>query len=199
MIVEFSVKSSPELASDDISTAVADRTLRGRLSCTGPRRVTEQPGNDVAEFPYQILKCLLRWWVFVLQCFIDIGIFLVELVNKAYRDPLKEFDLANKIAVLGMREGWCVDYVCATYRRWFQEGLEAGSEPNLSDSLTEIGQDPKRVIQLVESDQVTKSYLEQTDSAREKGIFGSPTCVVDGELFWGDDRIEDAVWWLKNR
>ncbi len=113
--------------------------------------------------------------------------------------PLKEFDLANKIAVLGMQEGWCVNYVCATYRRWFQEGLEAGSEPNLSDSLTEIGQDPKRVIQLVESDQVTKSYLEQTDSAREKGIFGSPTCVVDGELFWGDDRIEDAVWWLKNR
>ena len=96
--------------------------------------------------------------------------------------PLKEFDLANKIAVLGMQEGWCVDYVCATYRRWFQEGLEAGSEPNLSDSLTEIGQDPTRVLQLVESDQVTKAYIEQTDFAREKGIFGSPTCIVDGEL-----------------
>ena len=113
--------------------------------------------------------------------------------------PLKEFDRANRIAVLGMQEGWCADYVCATYRRWFQEGLEAGSEPNLSDSLIEIGQDPKRVLQLAESDQVTKSYLEQTDSAREKGIFGSPTCIVDGELFWGDDRIEDALWWLENR
>ena len=113
--------------------------------------------------------------------------------------PLKEFDLANKIAVLGMQEGWCVDYVCATYRRWFQEGLEAGSEPNRSDSLKEIGQDPTRVLQLVESDQVTKAYIEQTDSAREKGIFGSPTCIVDGELFWGDDRIDDALWWLKNR
>ena len=113
--------------------------------------------------------------------------------------PLKEFDLANKIAVLGMQEGWCADYACATYRRWFQEGLEAGSEPNLSDSLIEIGQDPKRVLELAESDQITKSYLEQTDSAREKGIFGSPTCIVDGELFWGDDRVEDALWWLKNR
>ena len=71
---------------------------------------------------------------------------------------LKKFDLANKVAVLGMQEGWCVDYVCATYRRWFQEGLASGSEPKLSDSLTEIGQDPKRVLQLVESDQVTKSY-----------------------------------------
>jgi len=112
--------------------------------------------------------------------------------------PLKEFDLANKIAVLGMQEGWCVDYVCATYRRWFQEGLEAGSEPNILDSLTEIGQDPKRVLKLVESDSIEKAYSDQTDMAREKGIFGSPTCIVDGELFWGDDRIEDAVWWLNN-
>ena len=98
-----------------------------------------------------------------------------------------------------MQEGWCADYVCATYRRWFQEGLEAGSEPNLSDSLTEIGQDPKRIIQLAQSEQVAKPYSEQTDTAREKGIFGSPTCVVGSELFWGDDRIEDAIWWLKNR
>jgi 2-hydroxychromene-2-carboxylate isomerase len=113
--------------------------------------------------------------------------------------PLKEFDLANKIAVLGMQEGWCADYVYATYRRWFQEGLEAGSEPNLSDSLTEIGQDPKRIFQLAQSEPVAKSYSEQTDAAREKGIFGSPTCVVGSELFWGDDRIEDAIWWLKNR
>jgi 2-hydroxychromene-2-carboxylate isomerase len=112
--------------------------------------------------------------------------------------PLTEFDLANKIAVLGMQEGWCVDYVYATYRRWFQEGLEAGSEPNISDSLTEIGQDPKRVLKSVESDSIEKAYSDQTDIAREKGIFGSPTCIVDGELFWGDDRIEDAVWWLNN-
>jgi len=97
-----------------------------------------------------------------------------------------------------MQEGWCVDYVRATYRRCFQEGLEAGSEPNILDSLTEIGQDPKRVLKLVESDSIEKAYSDQTDMAREKGIFGSPTCIVDGELFWGDDRIEDAVWWLNN-
>lgn len=32
-----------------------------------------------------------------------------------------------------------------------------------------------------------------------KGIFGSPTCIVDGKTFLGSDRIEDAVWRLKNR
>lgn len=90
-------------------------------------------------------------------------------------------------------------YVCATYRRWFQEGLEVGSEPNLSDSLKEIDQDLKRALKLVESDQIKEFNLEQTDCAREKGILGIPTCIVDGELFWGDAQIEDAVWWLKNR
>jgi len=37
--------------------------------------------------------------------------------------PLKEFDLANKIALIGMQEGWCPDYVITTYRRWFIAGL----------------------------------------------------------------------------
>ena len=32
--------------------------------------------------------------------------------------PLKEFDLANRVAIVGAREGWCADYVRATYRRW---------------------------------------------------------------------------------
>ena len=49
--------------------------------------------------------------------------------------PLKEFDLANRIAVLGMQEGWYSDYVRATYWRWFLKWLEPGSEPNVSESL----------------------------------------------------------------
>ena len=56
--------------------------------------------------------------------------------------PLKEFDVANCVAVLGMQEGWCSDYVRATYRRWFIDGLEPGSEPSVSASLMEIGQQP---------------------------------------------------------
>ena len=54
--------------------------------------------------------------------------------------PLKEFDLANNVAVLGMQEGWCSEYVPATYRRWFVDRHEPGSEPNISASLREIGQ-----------------------------------------------------------
>ena len=109
--------------------------------------------------------------------------------------PLKEFDLGNKIAVIGMQEGWCSDYVIATYRRWFVAGLEPGSEPNVSESLREIDQDPERVLELAADETIAKAYLSQTEQAQSKNIFGSPSFIVDGELFWGDDRLEDAVNW----
>ncbi|MFZ5610265.1 MAG: 2-hydroxychromene-2-carboxylate isomerase [Pseudomonadota bacterium] len=111
--------------------------------------------------------------------------------------PLKEFDLANKIAVLGYQEGWCRDYVTAAYRCWFQLGQEAGSDPNVQDSLCAIGQDPDRVVKMATTPQIEAAYLEATDEARSLGIFGSPTFNVGGELFWGDDRLEDAVDWYK--
>ena len=109
--------------------------------------------------------------------------------------PLNEFDLANRIAVIGMQEGWCSEYVIATYRRWFVAGLEPGSEPNVSESLREIDQDPERALELAADETIAKAYLSQTEQAQSKRIFGSPSFIVDGELFWGDDRLEDAVNW----
>ena len=60
--------------------------------------------------------------------------------------PLKEFDLANRVAIVAAREGWCDAYLAATYRRWIEEGEEAGSEPNLSASIAEAGEAPSRVV-----------------------------------------------------
>jgi 2-hydroxychromene-2-carboxylate isomerase len=111
--------------------------------------------------------------------------------------PLKNFDLANRVAIVGAQEGWCADYVRATYRRWFVEKQECGSEPNLSGSLREIGEDPARVIALAESEDVARAYAEATGAARALGIFGAPSFVARGEVFWGDDRLEDAVTWAQ--
>lgn len=111
--------------------------------------------------------------------------------------PLKKFDFANSVAVLGVQEGWCAEYVSATYRRWFVDGLEPGSEPNVSESLREIGLKPGIVLKLAADDKIQKAYLKQTEQAQSKNIFGSPSFIVDDELFWGDDRLEDAVNWAQ--
>jgi len=112
--------------------------------------------------------------------------------------PLKDFDLANRIAVVAAREGWCPDYVRATYSRWFGLGEEAGSDPNVSASLREVGQDPARVLPLARSDEIGRAYDEATAEAKSLGIFGAPSFVTRGEMFWGDDRLEDAVRWYAN-
>ena len=72
---------------------------------------------------------------------------------------------------------------------------EPGSEPNVSESLREIGQDSERIIELATGEETGEVYSCQTESAQSKGIFGRPSFIVDGELFWGDDRLEDAVYW----
>ena len=111
--------------------------------------------------------------------------------------PLQNFDLANRIAVVGAEEGWCADYTRTAYRRWFLDNDEAGSETNNRASLSEIGQDPGRVIERASADEVGARYLAATDEARKLGIFGAPTFVIGNELFWGDDRLDDAIAWQK--
>ena len=111
--------------------------------------------------------------------------------------PLKEFDLANQIAVLGMNEGWGVDYVVKTYQRWFQQGKEPATEPNLTEILQELNLDHQETIQKANDNKIKDQYLKNTESAYAKGIFGSPSFIFEGEVFWGDDRLEDCIKWIR--
>ena len=110
--------------------------------------------------------------------------------------PAKQSGFANQVALLGMQEGWGEAFVREAYREWFQLGHETGSEPNVSNSLRAIGQDAAPVLVRAASDEVKQALADETDRAKTLGIFGSPTFVVGGrELFWGDDRLEDATAW----
>ena len=111
--------------------------------------------------------------------------------------PARQSVVANLVAIVGMRENWGADFVRAAYRRWFQRGEETGSEPNVSESSRDIGQDPERVLTLANSDDTKSVLTAETDAARELGIFGSPTFIVGRELFWGDDRLADAINWCR--
>jgi 2-hydroxychromene-2-carboxylate isomerase len=112
--------------------------------------------------------------------------------------PLPEMEQANRVAVLAADEGWCPAYAIATYRRWFADREPAGSEPNLSESIKAAGQDPARVLEQANSGAAARALEAATNEAKEIGIFGSPSFVADGELFWGPDRLEDAIEWQHN-
>jgi 2-hydroxychromene-2-carboxylate isomerase len=115
-------------------------------------------------------------------------------VNVPVDYPLQHFDLANRIAIVAQKEGWCEQYVRASYKLWFQDGIPAGEEQNLTKCLKESNQSLDRVTNLANSDLISDAYQAATSEARSLGIFGSPSFVVNGEeLFWGDDRLEDAI------
>lgn len=109
--------------------------------------------------------------------------------------PAKGSQLANKVAIVGLREDWGDAFVRASYRLWFAHGVEAGSEENLRASLAEVGADHDRVLAAAQSPETERILIEETRTAQQLGVFGAPTFAVDGELFWGDDRLEDAVEW----
>ena len=112
--------------------------------------------------------------------------------------PIADLPLANQVALLGMREGWGQAYVVETYRLWFEEGVAAGAEPNLSQSLAASGQDPGPTLARAASAEAIAALAAETGRAMALGVFGSPSFVVNGEVFWGDDRLDDAISWFRS-
>ena len=112
--------------------------------------------------------------------------------------PPKQSVVANRVALLGLQEGWGIAFIRVAYSRWLKLGEVTGSEPNLSESLKDVGQDPERVLPLASGTDVERALEAETSHARELGIFGSPTFAIERELFWGDDRLDDAVSWYRH-
>ena len=109
--------------------------------------------------------------------------------------PLSEFDLANQIAILGLNNGWGIDYVKLTYKKWFQEGKEPAIDPSISEICNELNLSKDEIIASAKDQEIEKKYLSNTVSARNHKIFGSPSFITKNEVFWGDDRMEDAIKW----
>ena len=111
--------------------------------------------------------------------------------------PLSEFDLANQIAILGLEMGWGIDYIRLTYKKWFQEGKEPAIDPSISEICKELKLNKDEIISEAKSSKIESEYQKNTELARNNKIFGSPSFIVRNEIFWGDDRMEDAIKWFK--
>jgi len=111
--------------------------------------------------------------------------------------PLSEFDLANQIAILGLSKNWGIDYVRLSYKKWFQEKKEPAISPSISEICRELSLNKDEIILKAKSKDIEDEYKLNTETARRNKVFGSPTFIVEKEIFWGDDRMEDAIRWSK--
>lgn len=103
---------------------------------------------------------------------------------------------ALRIATVATLEGFGGDFAEASYRSWFIDGKAPGVERNTEQVIERLGRDPELVLSRANSAEIEQQLDAETDVARSLGIFGSPTFVVGQEIFWGDDRLEDALDWL---
>lgn len=99
----------------------------------------------------------------------------------------------GRIAFVAAKEGWCREFTETAFRLHWTQGLPMTSPENVNAALASAQQDADRVYALASSPEVKEAFTEQSGRALERGIFGSPSFVVGQELFWGDDRLEQAI------
>jgi len=106
--------------------------------------------------------------------------------------------LANRVAVVASLEGWCSEYTKATYRAWFLENKTPGDIQHLHSILLELGKEPDSINSRADGQEIRSRYDSETEQAKSLCIFGSPTFMWGNEIFWGDDRLEDAIDWARS-
>lgn len=101
---------------------------------------------------------------------------------------------AARIAILGADEPWGPDFMRGVYRANFAEDRDISDAALLADILRRSGaEDPDAVLQASNTLETKDRLRRQTEEAQARGIFGAPSFLVGEELFWGGDRLDQAI------
>lgn len=103
---------------------------------------------------------------------------------------------AARLACWFQDEAWVADFIRRVYRANFAEDRDIGDAGVLRSLLEELGQSAA-TLAIAESPEAKAKLRDQTARAQTLGIFGAPTFVVGSEIFWGNDRLDNALAWAK--
>jgi 2-hydroxychromene-2-carboxylate isomerase len=106
--------------------------------------------------------------------------------------------LAARVALVGLREPWGEEFCLEVFRSQFGEGQRIDDVDAITKVLTRLGIATEPVLKTAQSDSNKAALRGQMEEAERRGIFGAPTFITaDGEMFWGNDRLERALRWAK--
>lgn len=89
-------------------------------------------------------------------------------------------------------------FAMAAYRAYFGDGAAINDADVVADLAAGVGLDRKAVLGAIELPEIKQRLRDEVDAALEKGVFGSPYVIVDGEPFWGSDRLWMIKKWLQS-
>lgn len=100
---------------------------------------------------------------------------------------------AMRVATFAKQTGRTVSFALAAFRQAFAAGRDLSEPDNVLVAAAACELHPRALLKAVETAGVKNALREATDRAAELGVTGVPALVVDGKVFWGDDRVEEAV------
>ena len=102
--------------------------------------------------------------------------------------------LAARIATAALPGDAAIRFFQAVYQAEFAKGHDISDPNTITACIQEAGLDAE-VNDCAQSDTVKDALRATTADAQSRGVFGAPSFTVGDELFWGDDRLEDALDW----
>jgi 2-hydroxychromene-2-carboxylate isomerase len=101
--------------------------------------------------------------------------------------------MAMRAATFAKQTGRTVSFALAAFRQGFTAGRDLSEPDNVLIAAAACELHPNALLKAVGTDIVKNALREATDGAAELGVTGVPSVVVGNEVFWGDDRVEEAV------
>ena len=104
--------------------------------------------------------------------------------------------LAARLAHVGLDEGWGEGFCRAVFAAEFGQGRAIGEETTMRELLAGLAVAPEPALVRARSDEIKERLRAATAEAERLGVFGAPSFVCAyGELFWGHDRMVEALAW----
>lgn len=100
---------------------------------------------------------------------------------------------AMRAATFAERVGKGRSFALQAFRDAFRDGRDLSIPGEVLRSAERAGLDPQCVKQGTQDPEIKHALRDASDRAHRQGVFGVPTVAVGGELFWGDDRLQDAA------
>jgi 2-hydroxychromene-2-carboxylate isomerase len=95
------------------------------------------------------------------------------------------------------RPEFVAPFIHAVYRAFFVDDRDISDAAVVSEIAREVGIDPAELAAGMQQPETKERLRAQVEQAIQAGIFGAPTIIVDGEVFWGNDRIPQVERWLE--
>lgn len=99
---------------------------------------------------------------------------------------------AARLALIGHDEGWGPAFARAVFTAQFAEGANISDRHALATILGGLGLESPVLMERADQPEIKERLRQQTEMADELGIFGAPSFLAFDELYWGDDRLEQA-------